>query len=242
MIFQLDGTPPDTGFPDPQLAESEPDGLLAVGGDLSRARLLHAYHQGIFPWYAEGQPLLWWSPDPRTVLYPGDVHVSRSLRRRLRKGGLILRIDQAFEQVTIGCAAPREGQDGTWLLPEMRCAYSELHRAGDAHSIELWQEDELVGGLYGVSLGQAFFGESMFSRVPDASKIVMVYLAELLGRHGFAFLDCQVFNPHLASMGALEISRSRFLDELHAATAQPGDTQTWQHPPLDCRDLEHART
>ena len=242
MIFQLDGTPSDTCFPDPELAESVPDGLLAVGGDLSRVRLLHAYQQGIFPWYAEGQPVLWWSPNPRAVLYPRNVHVSRRLRRHLRRGGLVLRIDSAFEEVTENCAAPRAGQNGTWLLPEMRSAYTELHRAGDAHSIELWQGGELVGGLYGVVMGKIFFGESMFSRVPDASKIVMVYLAELLGKHRFAFLDCQVVNPHLARMGALEIPRDRFLRELQVATGQAGEPRIWQQTPLDCSELEHAST
>jgi leucyl/phenylalanyl-tRNA--protein transferase len=242
MIFQLDGTPADTPFPDPILAEREPDGLLAIGGDLSCTRLLHAYRQGIFPWYGEGQPLLWWSPDPRTLLYPEEVHVSRSLKRRLRKGGLLLRLDSAFAQVTAACAAPRRGQDGTWLLPEMRAAYAALHRAGHAHSIELWRGGRLVGGLYGVAVGRAFFGESMFSLVPDASKIVMVYLAELLARHAFAFLDCQVFNPHLARMGAIEVPRARFLEELHNATADTAPPAAWREKPVPCEQLQHAAT
>lgn len=240
MIYQLSGTPPDLPFPDPRLAETEPNGLLAVGGDLSRPRLLQAYRQGIFPWYAEGQPLLWWSPDPRTVLYPGQIHISRSLRRRLRKGGLELRIDSAFDQVTAACAEPRGDENGTWLLPEMRRAYAELHRHGDAHAIELWSDQALVGGLYGVAIGQAFFGESMFSRIVDASKIVMVYLAQLLAAHDYAFLDCQVFNPHLARMGAVEIPRDRFLRELRLATVRPGDAAIWQQPPRDCGLLVHT--
>jgi len=242
MIFHLDGTAPDTPFPNPELATRDPDGLLSVGGDLSRTRLLQAYSQGIFPWYSDGQPILWWSPDPRTVLYPGDIHVSHSLKKRLRKGGLELRLDTAFNAVTEACAEPRDTQDGTWLLPEMRAAYAELHRSGDAHSIELWRNRELVGGMYGIAMGGAFFGESMFSRVTDASKIVMVYLAEQLQEHGFRFLDCQVFNPHLASMGAVEIPRSRFLTELEAAlTLQPASS-LWQQPPLDCQKLAHAET
>jgi len=242
MIFQLDGTPPDTRFPDPQLAEKDPDGLLAIGGDLSHERLLNAYSQGIFPWYSEDQPLLWWSPNPRTVLYPQHVHVSRSLKRLMRRGGLTLRIDKAFEQVTAECAADRPGQDGTWLLPEMRAAYCELHDMGVAHSIELWQGRELVGGMYGVSIGAAFFGESMFSRIPSASRIVMVYLCEQLQRHHFHFLDCQVFNPHLGRMGAVEIPRSRFLEELQVALHSQADHGIWSCPPLDCSSLEHARS
>jgi len=150
MIFQLDHS---TQFPQPHLAEKEPDGLLAVGGDLRKERLINAYRHGIFPWYSEGQPILWWSPNPRTVLYPNEVHISRSLRRQIKKGGLQGPLDQAFDQVTASCAAPRSDDDGTWLLPEMQQAYSELRHAGIAHSIELWQEDKLVGGLYGIALG-----------------------------------------------------------------------------------------
>lgn len=240
MIFQLQGTPPDTPFPIAELATQEPDGLLAVGGDLSRPRLLQAYSQGIFPWYSEGQPILWWSPDPRAVLYPRDIHVSRSLRRRLRKGGLFVKIDTRFDAVLEACAAPRAHQEGTWLLPEMRRAYLDLHCHGDAHSIELWDEDELVGGLYGVSLGGAFFGESMFSRSTDASKVILVYLAEFLRSQGYAFLDCQVFNPHLASMGAVEIPRSRFLSELAIALRLSPATDAWIQPPLECSRLQHA--
>lgn len=240
MIYQLSGTPADTPFPDPRLAETEPNGLLAIGGDLSRPRLLQAYRQGVFPWYSEDQPILWWSPDPRTVLYPGQVHVSRSLRRRLRRGGLELRIDSAFDQVTAACAEPRGDENGTWLLPEMRRAYADLYRQGDAHAIELWAGARLVGGLYGVAIGRVFFGESMFSRVADASKVVMVYLSELLSAHSYAFLDCQVFNPHLARMGAVEIPRGRFLDELRLATDGQPDGTIWRRPPCDCSHLEHA--
>ncbi len=242
MIFQLDGTPADTPFPDPSLAERDPDGLLAIGGDLQPQRLLNAYARGIFPWYSEDQPILWWSPDPRTVLYPERVHVSRRLRRQLRHGGLRLRMDSAFEAVVRACAAPRAGQQGTWLLPEMQSAYSGLHREHRAHSIELWQADELVGGLYGIVLGRAFFGESMFSRIPGASKIVMVYLCERLAAFEYAFLDCQVFNPHLASMGAETILRERFLDELEAAVSREEDPAIWQSPAIDCNELERART
>ncbi len=240
MIFQMNGTPSDMPFPDPGLAESDPDGLLAIGGDLTPERLRQAYSQGIFPWFSEDQPILWWSPDPRTVLYPSKLHVSRRLRRQLRQGGLTFRIDTAFEQVTDACAAPRAGQDGTWLGPEMQRAYNRLHAIGIAHSIELWCDQELVGGLYGVGLGRAFFGESMFSRVPSASRIVMVFLCERLGAFDYPFLDCQVFNPHLASMGAEEIPRSRFLAELAPAVGMQEDRRFWQLDGLDCSRLEHA--
>ena len=240
MIFHLDGTPADSDFPDPALATRDPDGLLAVGGELSRPRLLQAYRQGIFPWYSEGQPILWWSPDPRTVLYPEQIHVSRSLKKRLRRGGLTLQFDTDFDAVTAACAEPRNNQDGTWLLPEMRDAYAELHRHGDAHSIELWDEDRLIGGMYGVCIGTVFFGESKFSRAPDASKIVMVYLAEQMLAHGFRLLDCQVFNPHLARMGAVEIPRSRFLQELESAVATEPLPGMWLQSPVDCRELAYA--
>jgi len=241
MIFQLNGTSPDSHFPDPGLAEREPDGLLAIGGDLHPQRLLQAYAQGIFPWYGEDQPILWWSPDPRTLLYPDRVHVSRSLRRQLRRGGLVLRIDSAFEQVTRACAEPRGDLQGTWLLPEMQTAYRRLHELGVAHSIELWRQQELVGGLYGVALGKAFFGESMFSRIPGASKIVMVYLCERLLAFNYRFLDCQVFNPHLASMGAEEIPRARFLQELEKAVLAPEDPAIWHADTVECNALEHVK-
>ena len=240
MIFQMNGTPSETPFPDPNLAETEPDGLLAIGGDLKPERLRQAYSQGIFPWFSEDQPILWWSPDPRTVLYPSKLHVSRSLRRQLRRGGLTLRIDTAFEEVTRACAAPRVDQDGTWLLPHMQTAYQRLHRHGMAHSIELWRDAELLGGLYGVGLGRAFFGESMFSRVPSASRIVMVFLCEQLEAFDYPFLDCQVFNPHLATMGAEEIPRTRFLAELEPAVGMTEDPRIWQMDGLDCSELEHA--
>ena len=240
MIYRLDETAPEQRFPDPELAEEEPNGLLAVGGDLHPRRLLNAYASGIFPWYSDGQPILWWSPDPRTVLYPSEVHVARSLRRQLRRGGLELRIDSDFAGVIRACAEPRRDEPGTWLVPEMQQAYLRLHQLGHAHSFELWQDDRLVGGLYGVSLGRAFFGESMFSRVPSASRIVMVYLCERLQAHGYPLIDCQVFNPHLARMGAREIPRSRFLAELGAALRLPPVPEVWQAPPLACDRLQHA--
>lgn len=237
MIFALDGTPPNQRFPHPRHAETDPDGLIAVGGDLSPERLLRAYRQGIFPWYSKGQPILWWSPNPRTLLYPKEIHIARSLRREMRKQDYQLKLDQAFDQVLLDCAAPRTHEPDTWLLPEMRSAYSELHRLGHAHSIELWSNETLVGGMYGLAIGRAFFGESMFSRVPSASRVVMVYLSWLLQQHDFAFLDCQVFNPHLQRMGAREVARPEFLTQLAQSIDATPSGAIWQSPPISCQQI-----
>lgn len=207
-------------FPDPELAD--PDGLLAVGGDLSLPRLVSAYSRGIFPWYSEQTPILWWSPDPRPVLCPRELHVPRSLERVLRKGVFRITMDQAFPEVMRACAtAPRPQGEGTWIVEEMVRAYTDLHRAGLAHSVEAWQEGRLVGGLYGVALGRAFFGESMFHLVPDASKVAFVTLVRRLATWGFAFVDCQQTTPHMLRFGAQEWPRSRFLRELAAALVPP---------------------
>ncbi len=214
MIELLDGTPPDHPFPDPALAESEPDGLLAVGGDLHPRRLIGAYRQGIFPWYNPGQPILWWSPDPRMVLFPGRLHVSRSLRKVLRQQRFRITFDQDFAGVIRRCAAPRPGQSGTWITPEMERAYQRLHEMGLAHSVEAWQAGELVGGLYGVAQGRVFFGESMFSFVSNASKAAFATLVECLQTLDWAVIDCQVHTSHLASLGAELIPRARFLELL----------------------------
>jgi leucyl/phenylalanyl-tRNA--protein transferase len=224
VIFDLDGTPADIGFPDTDLAETDPNGLLAIGGDLLPTRLLTAYRNGIFPWYSAGQPILWWSPAPRMVLFPDEFHVSRSLRRTLRRSGYRLSVDTAFEAVIHACAGPRADQDGTWLVPEMIEAYLELHRAGHAHSFEVWLADELIGGLYGLAIGQAFFGESMFSRRSDASKIALALLVDIAAMQPYRIIDCQVYTDHLASLGAREIPRAEFRQVLAAtldAPAQP---------------------
>jgi leucyl/phenylalanyl-tRNA--protein transferase len=203
----------DLAFPDPE--ESDPSGLLAVGGDLSPQRLLLAYSIGIFPWYAEGEPILWHSPDPRTVLLPADLRVARSLRRTLASGRFEVRLDTAFDAVVAGCAeAPRREGPGTWITPEMREAYARLHGLGFAHSAEAWEEGRLVGGLYGVSLGSAFFGESMFATRSDASKVAFVTFVRQLARWGFELVDCQVTTPHLQRFGAVEWPRRRFLERL----------------------------
>ena len=202
-------------FPDVELALRDPDGLLAVGGDLRVERLLAAYAQGIFPWYSEGQPILWWSPDPRMVLYPEQLKVSRSLRKILRKNLFEITLDTAFENVIRHCAKqPRPGQNGTWIMQEMIEAYLRLHKAGYAHSVEVWHDNQLVGGLYGVSLGKLFFGESMFSLRTDASKVAMFYLCELLKSWQFKLIDCQVYTAHLASLGAKLIPRKQFTQQL----------------------------
>ncbi|BDS11901.1 leucyl/phenylalanyl-tRNA--protein transferase [Aureispira anguillae] len=196
-------------FPHPKYASVE--GLLAVGGDLSPQRILFAYEHGIFPWYNEGEPILWWSPDPRFVLRPAEIKVSKSMRKILRKGIFNITFDQAFEQVIYACSSiPRNGQTGTWLTAEMQTAYLLLHQMGFAHSVEVWQEEELVGGLYGLSLGKCFFGESMFAQVSNASKAALIHLAQTLERRGFNMIDCQAETKHLATMGAKFISRDAF--------------------------------
>ena len=217
-------------FPEPR--EAEPDGLLAVGGDLSPERLLQAYAAGIFPWFSEGNPILWWSPDPRMVLLPDRMHVPRSLARTLRRGRYEVRADTAFSQVIRRCAdAPRPGQDGTWITDEMVFAYERLHRLGFAHSFEAWADGALAGGLYGVSLGAAFFGESMFSERPDASKAAFARAVEWLGSWGVELVDCQVRTEHLARFGAREMARDEFLDRLGRALSKPTRQGRWELPP-----------
>jgi leucyl/phenylalanyl-tRNA---protein transferase len=214
-------------FPAPSEALTEPNGLLAAGGDLEPARLLAAYRRGIFPWYADGQPILWWSPDPRSVLRPDEVHVSRSLRRSLIKGGFELRIDTAFAQVVAGCAAPRDYNASTWITAEMAAAYTRLHRLGWAHSFETWLDGELVGGLYGVAIGRVFFGESMFARATDASKVAFVNLAGQLRTRSFELIDCQVASAHVTSLGASTVPRAEFLARLDEYCEPPGEPGTW---------------
>lgn len=197
-------------FPPIEQALKEPNGLLAAGGDLSVERLLQAYRQGIFPWFDDDQPILWWSPDPRAVLFPDQLHISRSLRKTLRSGCFQITADTAFDAVIAACAEPRPGSRGTWITADIRAAYGEMHRRSYAHSVECWYGDELVGGVYGIALGNLFFGESMFSRQSDASKTAFVYLVEHLKRQGCPLIDCQIMNPHLARLGATLIPRDRF--------------------------------
>lgn len=207
--FWLD--PSSLTFPPAEMALTDPNGLLAVGGDLDPDRLVAAYRQGIFPWYEESQPILWWSPSPRAVLFPEQIHISRSLRRTLKRQQFTVTADQCFREVMLACArTPRHGQSSTWITEAMLAAYCELHRRGVAHSLEVWMQGKLVGGLYGLCIGRVFFGESMFSTATDASKIAFVYLARRLQSWGFPVIDCQVSNPHLFSLGAMEIDRIIF--------------------------------
>jgi len=230
MIFQL-ASAPDYRFPDVEYAGSE--GLLAVGGDLSPERLLEAYRHGIFPWYSEDQPILWWSPDPRAVLLPKDLKISRSLKKTIRKKTFQVTFDQCFDQVISACATSPRGnsQNGTWITPEMKRAYIKLHDMGYAHSVEVWQDENLVGGLYGIALGKAFFGESMFSRATDASKTGFVYLAHQLIDWDFRFIDCQVESAHLASLGALPVPRQKFIAMLDEALYYEDRKGQWQVEP-----------
>jgi leucyl/phenylalanyl-tRNA--protein transferase len=226
-IFRLDQR---LIFPPAELAE---DGLLAVGGDLRPERLLLAYRSGIFPWYEDGQPILWHSPEPRMVLRARDLRVSRSLRKTIRKGIYRITLDTAFRQVIESCAAARRrGQRGTWITAGMKEAYAELHRRGLAHSVESWREERLVGGLYGVCLGTAFFGESMFARAPDASKAAFVALVEQLARWGIDLIDCQVYTEHLARFGAVEWPRKRYLAALEKAVRHPTRQGRWAFDPV----------
>ncbi len=225
-VYQLDRRPI---FPPPE--EAEPDGLLAVGGDLSVPRLLEAYRNGIFPWYEPDEEILWWCPDPRLVLFPGEIRVSRSLRATIRKGVYEVRFDTAFRRVIQSCrATPRKHEDGTWISPDIVNAYSALHDLGHAHSVESWIGDELVGGLYGVCLGRTFFGESMFALRPDASKVALVSLARELIDRNMDMIDCQVPTNHLQSLGAKEIPRSEFLARLRSGLKTPIAPQSWRIP------------
>lgn len=221
-----------TPFPPADTAMLEPNGLLAIGGSLSPKRLEQAYRGGIFPWFSEGQEILWWSPDPRAVLFPAEIHISRSLRKRVRNGGFEVAFDLAFEQVIRACAETRQGQAGTWITEEMIEAYCALHNRGLAHSVEVYRDGRLVGGLYGVAMGAAFFGESMFSRMPNASKVALVWLAAQLRSWDYSLIDCQVPSAHLYGLGACTIPRRDFLRLLQAALTQPGKQQDiWRFEP-----------
>ena len=224
-------TAKDLAFPSADHAMEEPNGLLAAGGDLSVPRLITAYRHGIFPWYAPGQPILWWCPDPRTVLWPNGLHVSRSMRKLIRQQRMRVTLDQDFSSVIRACAEPRHYADGTWITPQMQQAYIDLHRAGIAHSVEVWQDGLLVGGLYGVALGKVFFGESMFSRASNASKLGFITLVEQLGQWGFELIDCQMPTDHLFSLGAESMPRAAFLHEL-ARLCLPDAADAWRQHAL----------
>jgi leucyl/phenylalanyl-tRNA--protein transferase len=217
----------------PPVEQATEHGLLAAGGDLSAARLLEAYCHGIFPWFNRNDPILWWCPDPRMVLHTAEVHISKSLKRQLRKQVFTVTLDQAFEQVMHACSAPRANQptdpdNRTWIHEDMIQAYNELHRLGYAHSVECWQQGRLVGGLYGVAIGKTFFGESMFSFVTDSSKIALVALCQQLARWDMPLIDCQIYSDHLARMGAVEMGRTEFLQQLGPLCQQTAVPSPWQ--------------
>ena len=218
--------PEQHAFPHPN--EAEENGLLAIGGDLDPARVLLAYYYGIFPWYSEGEPILWWSPNPRMVLYPNALKISRSLRKRIRRGDYEITMNQAFRDVITQCRqTPRPGQNGTWITSEMIECYAQLHKMGFAHSVEAWQNGALVGGLYGISIGAFFAGESMFALAPDASKCAFVHLVRQTHEWGFQFIDCQMHTPHLERFGAQLIPRSVFLTELDEAVQNRHEPRQW---------------
>ena len=217
------------GFPNPQRALEEPDGLLAAGGGLDPGWLIEAYACGIFPWFnSDDEHILWWSPSTRAVLLPGAMHTPRSLRKRIRNAGFRVVLDEAFLNVVRGCSGPRQGTDGTWITPRMMQAYHDLFQRGYAHSVEVYLDQSLVGGLYGVSLGGAFFGESMFSRVSDASKVALYWLQRQLQAWGFLLIDCQLMNPHLATLGVGEINRTQFLEILQTTNKLPTRQGRWR--------------
>ncbi|NOX91408.1 MAG: leucyl/phenylalanyl-tRNA--protein transferase [Gammaproteobacteria bacterium] len=229
--YWIDSRSNNFDFPDVGLALDEPDGLLAIGGDLKPQRLLAAYRLGIFPWYNEGQPILWWAPNPRAVLFPQQLKISRSLRKTLRKQSFTVTLNQAFTDVIEACSHPRdyETQPGTWITREMKQAYQQLHEQGYAHSVECWHNEQLVGGLYGVAIGRVFFGESMFTRHSDASKVAFVTLVQQLAHWEFGIIDCQVHSRHLESLGAKTIQREQFTGLLNTFCEQPGPV--WQFEP-----------
>ncbi|MCK9608615.1 MAG: leucyl/phenylalanyl-tRNA--protein transferase [Methylomonas sp.] len=228
QLTVLDALNPNQAFPALDKALGEPNGLIAVGGCLSSQRILNAYRHGIFPWFNPGEPILWWCPDPRLVLFPDKLKVSRSLQKTLRKQLFQIRYDCAFEQVIAACAAPRSDQGGTWITEDMKQAYLRLHRQGIAHSVEAWQDQQLVGGLYGIGIGQVFFGESMFHHKTDASKVVFAHLVGQLSVWGYQLIDCQVSSEHLFSLGAEEIPRKVFAGLLNRLCELRPGGHAWQ--------------
>lgn len=239
-LHWLDPRNPHQPFPPVHLAMRDPNGLLAIGGDLSPTRLLRAYRQGIFPWYNPDEPVLWWCPDPRTVLAPADFHVSQSLAKAIRRRDYALSFDHDFDVVLKACSAGRRKSRGTWLGNDMRRAYSELFKRGYAHSIEVWRQGTLIGGLYGVTLGRVFFGESMFSLATDASKLALHGLSRQLLAWNFEFIDCQVSSAHLLSLGAREIPRDAFLRQLSISIDAPPPAAAWQFDPDTRGDPRHG--
>lgn len=236
-VVWLSPTEPPEAFPAIDTALREPDGLLAAGGDLSSERLLYAYRHGIFPWYDDGQPILWWSPDPRCVLEPGEFHVSRRLRRELRRSEAFLTVNRDFDAVIRACAKPRRYESGTWITADMLHAYEKLHRLGWAHSLELRADDRLIGGVYGLAVGKVFFGESMYSQAPNASKLALYGLCRILCENRFELLDCQVVSPHLLTLGAKTMPRSTFAALLDSGCSPPNAFDNWPEDPISIVEL-----
>jgi len=236
-VVWLTASDPPTAFPPVENASREPDGLLAAGGDLSADRLLTAYRRGIFPWYDEGQPILWWSPDPRCVFEKGDLHISRRMRRELRRSSAEVRFNSAFSDVIQACAGPRRYEQGTWITSDMVAAYESLHRDGWAHSVEIWQDNALVGGLYGLIIGRVLFGESMFSLRSNASKIALLTVDRMLNDDSVGLIDCQVQSSHLLSMGAAVIPRSDFVKRLEELCDPPAKFENWPNDPISAPEL-----
>ena len=239
-ITWLAPTDAPRAFPDVSLALCEPDGLLAAGGDLSSERLLAAYRCGIFPWYEQGQPILWWSPDPRCVLWPRNLHISRRLAREIRKCSFTIRYNRAFDDVVRACAAPRRHQSETWITTDMMAAFRRLHSEGWAYSVEVWDEAALVGGLYGLAIGRAFFGESMFSAATSASKMALLALVRHMLDNGIEILDCQVVSPHLETLGATMLPRSEFVKRLDEACEPAVRYLDWPSKPVRVSELLSA--
>jgi len=233
MLTLIDPNDERQAFPPIDSALKEPNGLLAVGGSLSSARLELAYRHGIFPWYGDGDPILWWSPDPRLVLFPGNLRISRSLRKTLSRRIFQFSFDRAFGAVIAACAEPRGKSEGTWLTDDMRSAYIDFHRAGFAHSFEAWQDGCLVGGLYGVAMGRVFYGESMFHRVTDASKAVLAFAVACLSSWNYRLIDCQVYTSHLAGLGAFTIPRSEFQALVSDYSQMSVNPEAWRHAPAE---------
>lgn len=227
-------------FPATRSALAQPNGLLAAGGALSPEWLLAAYCQGIFPWFSQGDPILWWSPDPRMVVFPSELRLTRSLQKTLRSGRFELRCDHAFAKVMRACAAPREADGGTWIVPQIQAAYCRMHELGWAHSVETWLDGELVGGLYGMAVGRVFYGESMFHRVTDASKVAFAHLVGLLERLNFAVIDCQMTTAHLRSLGGRELPREQFVLGLKRWTEEGQGPRTWADQSLDVDWRSHS--
>ncbi len=230
MLTLLNPSFPEQPFPSPEKALKEPDGLLAIGGCLSPPRLINAYRHGIFPWYGPGEPMLWWSPDPRLVIFPDKLHLSKSLRKTIRKNTFSITIDKAFNDVINACSESRKKDSGTWISEEIKQAYTLMHRLGHVHSIEAWRDKQLVGGLYGVSIGQVFFGESMFHRQTDASKVAFAWCIQYLLNWNYQLVDCQVATEHLISLGAEQIPRKQFQLLLNRYCSKQPDVKAWKNP------------